>query len=109
MKSLTKENFWDKLYSKYPSEMKQFCEWIDEYKKKVNWNNLFPVAARNHYCVDIKFHHLPVAMQIGIFLQYVSESDNSCGIEIPIIENKADFNSIPEYIKDYVSLNQFAA
>lgn len=77
--SLTKEEFWNDLMEKYPAEMKEFCAWVDEYKKRVDWDDLFynhlAGARRNSYWMNIKYHHIPVAMQIGIFLQYVSESN----------------------------------
>ena len=63
MDNLTKENFWDDLMLKYPNAMKIFCAWVDEYKKKVNWNRL------------IKFHHLPIAFQLGVFIEFTRERD----------------------------------
>lgn len=75
---LTKENFWNELMTKYPAEMERFCKWVDEYKKRVNWTSLF--HERLHFPEGYdelapKFHEIPVAMQIGIFLQFMSEDD----------------------------------
>lgn len=81
---LTKENFWNELMEKYPNEMKLFCAWIDEYKKRVNWNNLFttmhePPSGKSALPYIYKFRDIPVAMQVGIFFQYVTESKCNCG------------------------------
>lgn len=73
IESLTKENFWNDLMEKYPEEMKLFCAWIDEYKKKVDWNNLFASTVNAKIP---KYHDLPIAMQFGIFLQFAKESWN---------------------------------
>lgn len=73
-KSLTKENFWDEMMEKYPVAMKRFCDWIDEYKKRVHWEELFPFSkVRSGQPVRTKYHDLPVAMQIGIFMQFAYE------------------------------------
>lgn len=79
MESLTKENFWNDIYARYPQQVQKFCDWIDEYKKRVNWDNLFfnedpefyDHAAKGR---KIKYHDLPLAMQLGIFIQFVSEN-----------------------------------
>lgn len=60
--NLNKENFFDKLYEDYPNAMQEFCNWIDEYKKENNWIELFGEK--------IKYHHLPIAMQIGIWCDF---------------------------------------
>lgn len=73
METLTKENFWNDLKEKYPEEMKRFCEWIDEYKKRVDWERLF---ASTINAQAPKYHDLPIAMQFGIFLQFAKESWN---------------------------------
>jgi hypothetical protein len=72
MKSLTKENFWNELAEYHPSAMDAFCKWIDEYKKRVDWSHLFytPHTPQNR---DIKFHDLPIEMQVGIFFQFTIE------------------------------------
>lgn len=78
---LTKENFWNNLHAKYPEQMKRFCDWIDAYKKRVHWMALF--------YKDVKYHDLPFAMQLGIFLQYLSENDDHMSID------RVDFDLIP--------------
>lgn len=102
MDKLTKQNFWNKLHEKHPAEMKKFCDWIDQYKNRVRWDDLF-----NEYFGDgvshpsPKYHDLPIAMQIGIFLQYVSEADSFGGIDFGEINNVFDFRTIPDYIQEY--------
>ena len=68
MEILTKANFWDGIEKKYPSEFIQFAEWIDKYKAENHWKDLFPS--------DIKFHQLPGAMQLGIFIQYTIDESH---------------------------------
>lgn len=72
---LTKENFWNDLYKKYPEEMKVFCMWIDRYKEKVGWNTLFNINSdyqnsEGKNAVAPKYHDLPIAMQVGIFFEF---------------------------------------
>ena len=77
MENLTKENFWNDLMDKYPEEMKRFCAWIDEYKKRVDWERLFGNFSPEVLSVKVartKYHDLPIAMQIGIFLQFTIEN-----------------------------------
>lgn len=76
MKNLTKENFWNQLQELHPKGMKVFCNWIDEYKAKNNWNDLFgndQISQRKHHWADIKFHHIPLAFQIGIWIEFVCD------------------------------------
>jgi len=74
--SLTKENFWNDLKEKYPYGVQVFCDWIDEYKEKVKWSELFNDGSP-HYAKmgwhNPKYHDLPMAMQIGIWIQFVAE------------------------------------
>ncbi len=72
VESLTKENFWDAMDEKYPLAMKRFCEWIDRYKKEVEWDYLFFNKQQDELRGEpIKYHHLPIAMQLGIFIDFV--------------------------------------
>ena len=52
----------------YPNAFSAFSLWIDDYKKSVNWQSLFNDTTSKP---SPKFHDLPNAMQIGIFLEYV--------------------------------------
>lgn len=93
---MNKENFWNDIEQKYPASVSQFKKWVNIYKKKNNWCDLFRIEQTRHTIendeegnlqgiyIDIdpktftpKYHDLPVAMQFGIFLQYVYERDTS--------------------------------
>lgn len=70
--TLTKENFWNITMEKYPNATKEFCKWVDDYKKAANWQkvinwNNFPNASLP------KFHDLPYAMQQGIWIDFANE------------------------------------
>ena len=103
METLTKENFWNDLQEKYPAGMKIFCEWIDKYKGKYGWNNLFgehkTFYQGNLVCIGFapKFHQLPYAMQIGIWLEF--ESEMSVRATKPFYYNHAR-KQIIAFIKD---------
>lgn len=79
---LTKENFFNEMLATYPKSMKRFCDWIDEYKKEVGWGNLFGEHETSNYgrimCSGIapKFHHLPYAMQQGIWIEFAKDTVN---------------------------------
>lgn len=62
MKNLNNENFFNEMQLLYPLSMSKFRSFIDEYKKKNNWNELF--GAR------VKFHDIPIDMQMGVFMAY---------------------------------------
>jgi len=78
MKNLDKENFWNRLQELYPLGMKVFCDWVDEYKRKNNWNDLFgngKITQRKHYWSDVKYHHIPLAFQIGMWIEFVGDTE----------------------------------
>lgn len=88
---LTKENFWNELHEKYPNQMKVFCDWIDEYKKRVKWGKLFNEFLDCDVIDNInapKFHEIPVAIQIGIFIQFTCEQNDCMVCEHPIWDMK---------------------
>lgn len=102
MENLTKEDFWNNLKSKYPGEVENFCKWIDTYKTKVNWEKLFNNGSP-HYAHqgwhNPKYHDIPVGMQIGIFLQYISETGSE---NIPYLVAQAkQLSDIKIFIEDY--------
>ena len=86
--SLTKENFFNELYEKYPKGLQVFCDWIDRYKAENNWNKLFnadEIGSDSPYFVigdeAPKFHDLPYAFQLGIWIEFVCER-GGCDWEI---------------------------
>lgn len=82
METLTKENFWDEIEQKYPKAMRHFKEWIDNYKAEHEWKGLFNANYNKEPWSNYiggpevteapKYHELPIAMQFGIFYQYMS-------------------------------------
>jgi hypothetical protein len=100
---LTKENFWNELQKKYPVEMKKFCDWVDEYKKRVEWETLFAVHVRgykDYKGATPKFHEIPVAMQIGIFFQFTTEmSESDQGVHLFNIGEGHAPTSMSSYIE----------
>ncbi len=76
MNNLNKENFWNEMYQKYPLAMKDFCEWVDQYTDQNNWKELFNSDsdwqdANGKNAPAPKFHELPIAMQMGIWNEYI--------------------------------------
>ena len=75
--TLTKENFWNEIYLKYPNATKIFCGWIDEYKISVGWESLFnagiSLGANEAISKSKKYHELPYAIQQGIWIQFAQE------------------------------------
>lgn len=80
--NLNKENFWNILMEIYPNAIEAFCKWIDDYKKiefnvphsqKINWQYLFADDEVDDNEDRIKFHHLPIEMQVGIIFRFFHE------------------------------------
>jgi hypothetical protein len=95
---LTKENFWNELYAKYPEAVYRFCDWIDQYKKQVNWNHLFACKGQeNGILVNYKYHDLPIAIQLGIFLQFAKETRPSYEFEF----SSQLFEKSPKVIEEF--------
>lgn len=68
--NLNKENFWNALMGQYPQAVQMFCDWIDMYKEKHNWYSLFNNAYRHDPPDVVKFHDIPLDMQIGIIVRF---------------------------------------
>lgn len=78
IEKLTKEGFWDLMIQRYPVSSKIFLDWIDQYKKRVNWLPLFNSSSdwqdnEGRNAPAPKFHNIPPEMQFGIFLQFIKE------------------------------------
>lgn len=75
LENLTKENFWNDLKVKYPLGVQAFCDWVDEYKKVNNWDELFNEGDSDgddsYYRKSPKYHDLPLAFQLGIFAEFI--------------------------------------
>ena len=77
--TLTKENFWNEINSTYPNACKLFCDWIDEYKAAVDWENVFNggiIRVSHLITKSPKFHEIPYAMQQGIWIEFATEKLN---------------------------------
>lgn len=84
MDNLNKENFFNELMEKYPAATKDFCNWIDKYKDANFWDRLFGNNYRDDNSTWIKFHHIPIEMQLGIILRYFSDSIGRIQYENPL-------------------------
>jgi hypothetical protein len=81
MENLNKQNFFDAITKKYPGAMIKFHQWIDAYKKSVDWEKIFITPATYSYNKrfnlkmpeTIKFHDLTYEMQLGILIRFVAE------------------------------------
>ena len=90
--NLTKENFWDDIYTKFPKATQVFYDWIDEYKKNNNWDLIFNskfkvVETSTSIFSSPKYHELPYALQQGIWIEFC-------------IDVLSDYFEQPEYIPD---------
>jgi hypothetical protein len=78
IENLNKENFWNELQQTCPNAMKVFCKWIDQYKESIDWKSLFyneNIDDENGIGYrDIKFHHIPYEMQVGIIFRFLTEA-----------------------------------
>jgi hypothetical protein len=94
---LTKEIFFNQLANDYPKGMKTFCDWIDSYKKKVKWYHVFGTE-RHKY---IKYHDLPWAFQVGIYIQFIQER-GGCHYEIDLFK----FDLVTEFTSTIKMLDE---
>ncbi len=96
--NLNKENFWNIAMEIYPNATKEFCKFVDYYKKvnhvvsgrtyTMNFNDLFSNDLVENG-KEIKFHHLPIEMQIGIIFRFFEEQ----GVETLHL-NIIDYNEV---------------
>lgn len=77
LKELSKLNFWDAIKVMRPLAWEKFDKWLDEYKPDNDWKELFNPMFKETDVARIysypKFHDLPAAMQIGIFMQWMAD------------------------------------
>lgn len=108
-KFLTLE-FWDEMKQLFPKQMNLFLPWINEYKKSNDWDQLF----NEHEETGIvklkyeapKYHDLPEAMQIGIFLQFVAEINQWETQEIGLHIIKS-FRDPAKMIQDFLNFHVY--
>lgn len=75
MKNLDKHIFWEDIFKKYPKASEKFSNWIDQYKKEVNWSFLFSDEVYKSEASKIKFDIIPIEMQIGILIRFFQEQE----------------------------------
>lgn len=79
---LKKEDFFNEMNSKFPKAMEEFCKWVDRYKEAVGWSMLFNSEsnyqnAEGKNAPAPKYHNIPYAMQLGIWITNVTSFENS--------------------------------
>jgi hypothetical protein len=85
--NLTKENFWNEMKEKYPDAMAIFCDWIDRYKRAVDWDNLFNAGlpdTTGKMSEAPKYHQLPIHLQFGIWVCFI-ESRGGCSWDVDLL------------------------
>lgn len=98
------EEHWAKFKEAYPDAMAIFSTWIDEYKKRVFWKQLF----YKDFGIGIlppRFDEIPAAMQVGIFLQFASENNFADPLMIEI-KHKTSIDEIFTWIGEYLKAEQ---
>lgn len=99
--TLTNENFFRRMKELYPVSMNRFCDWIDEYKMATGWKGTIETDYRNAFCMymdpAIKYHDLPNAMQLGIFIAFIRAEDRGQDYTVDLFA----FN-IQDFIEDYL-------
>ncbi len=70
MENLNRKNFFDALSKRAPLALNKFQEFIDGYKREINWQKLFNT---NFIDRNINFENLPFEMQIGILNKFFKE------------------------------------
>ena len=90
---------WDELEEKYPGDVEYFLQWVEEYMQKDSHLIKFSLD---------QFFEFPVAMQLGIFYQYLAY--NGCSFELDVCDTQECVNSIDDYFCEERSyhLNQKA-
>lgn len=100
--SLTLENFWNELKARYPEGLKIFTDWIDEYKKTVDWDKLFNGRGYPIVVLAPKYHELPYAFQLGIWLEFIASRKGEGLFRNSIYINPNLF-SLKHHIGNYVA------
>jgi len=90
------KQFWEALFESYPQAVKEFYDFIDKYKSINNWDKLFKK--------DIKFHHIPVELQLGVWILFLNEQ--GCGnfeeytIGPDVFESESMWETTSEWFRD---------
>jgi hypothetical protein len=111
--SLTPDYF-NVLKVQYPLGMKVFLEWIDEYKKTVNWSGMFnsgidvqPGLSNSKKTIAPKYHDLPGAMQLGIFIEFMKQRGGcEYGVDLFELELREEFEGAVKMLQTEQELEQ---
>ncbi len=74
--------FWIELAKKYPLGFKVFDNWLIKYQLEHDWYHMFRVKGDGK---TIPFDELPLGMQIGIYIEFVTER-GGCSWEVDLYE-----------------------
>jgi hypothetical protein len=91
------KRFWDDLEAKYPAGMEHYYKWLHAYKESVGWTKLFRFGKGESF----SYFDLPIAMQLGIFMQYASEQNRS--IDLGTVNNLKQFYQLSAKIENYLA------
>lgn len=95
--NLNKVNFFNQLQELYPEAMGVFCQWIDDYKKRIKWDQYFYLF--------LKFHDLPFEMQTGIMYEFFRmQSITFMELAGSVYSNKEGI--VKYFIKSFEHLNK---
>ena len=79
--NLNKTNCFTKEWEqRFPNVAKHFKEWIDTYKKQIDWNDLFQYAGG----ISTKFHDVPIELQYGVICKWLNSFRWSYTLNCPI-------------------------
>lgn len=89
--------FWAELEARYPAGTDHFYNWVYNYKTSVGWDQLFQTDKSGD---SLSYFDLPIAMQMGIFLQYASGQ----GRPVPMtrIDSLKDFYQLSAVIESFI-------
>lgn len=101
--NLNKEDFWNEMSEKYPKAVKDFCDWIDEFKVLVFWNDLFNSNSdyqdyNGKNAPAPKYHEVPIFIQYGVWLEYLSHK----GVVSMSIDTEDLFLSLRNEITEFL-------
>jgi len=102
--TMTKDDFWNPIESRSPKQFEKFKNWVDEYKKRVDWSELWQ---EGEYipCIEIKapkVHELPDALQTGIFIQFITEIEPSYTLSLDF----TNMDSVKRGIRDWFEVEE---
>ena len=99
--NINKVNFFNVMMEKYPDSTKQFCDWIDRYKKETHMDDWQKPVYKE--LKSIKFHDLPFEMQKGIIHRFVKETTNQDMINFTMEGCMKDLEKVLEHLQDKVN------